>query len=280
MAIADLSRFLKIIDSVKSAVILLPETPSIDSVAAGLALGLSLKEKGVSVVVSSPVQMTVEYNRLVGVNNVREDLGDKNLVISFADYPSDGIERVAYNIENGEFVLTIVPKPGQTAPKSDQIITNYSGISSDLVIVIDADYPKGLGKFAENKELLEQENLCILSNTPLSGWTNAIELIDPQLASVSDVAASIIEEVKLPLDEDIATNLFTGLSEGTHNFTTKNVSAQTFNRAATLLSAGARRMPAMPQMPVFGSAEDQFGQVVGPQLPQNLKQQFREGSVG
>lgn len=276
MAVADISRFKQVLDSVKSAIILLPENPNLDTVAAGLSLGLALKKQGLSTVVSSPNPMTVEFNRLVGVNNVREDLGDKNLVVSFADYPADGIERVAYNIENGEFVLTIVPKPGQTAPKSDQIITSYSGISSDLVIVIGANYPDGLGKFAENKEILEQENLAIVGNTPLSGWPKAMELIDPQGSSVSDVVYDIINDASLPMDEDIATNLFMGLEAGTGNFTAAGVSAQTFTRAADLMSKGARRNPTQQSSGSF--TPNMGGQAQ--QLPQDLQQQFREGGLG
>ncbi len=274
MAVADISRFQQVLETAKSAVVLLPENPSMDAVASGLSLALSLKKQGLSTVVSSPVPMTVEFNRLVGVNNVREDLGDKNLVISFADYPADGIERVAYNIENGEFVLTIVPKPGQTAPKSDQIITNYSGISSDLVIVIGANYPEGLGRFAENKELLEQQNLAIVGNTPLSGWPSAIELIEASSSSISDVVADIIEQSKLPIDEDIATNLFMGLQAGTQNFTGRNVGAQTFSRAANLLSQGARRDDSQSPVPSFGTT------VQSQTTPQDLQQQFREGGLG
>ncbi len=276
MAVADISRFKQILGSVKSAIIILPEKATTDMVAAGLSLALSLKKKGLSAVVSSPVSMTVEFNRLVGVDQIREDLGDKNLVISFADYPSDGIERVAYNIENGEFVLTIVPKPGQTAPKSDQIITKYSGISSDLVIVIGANYPEDLGRFAENKEMLEQENLAIVSNKPLSGWPSSIELIDSSAASITDVVYDILEQSNLPVDEDIATNLFIGLEEETRNFTSKNVNALTFTRAASLLSNGARRIPVMPSMPTFGQPVG----MQGSHLPQDLQQKFREGVLG
>jgi nanoRNase/pAp phosphatase (c-di-AMP/oligoRNAs hydrolase) len=277
MAVADISSFKKALDSVKSAIIILPENPSMDTVAAGLSLSLALKKQGLSSVVSAPNPMTVEFNRLVGVNNVREDLGDKNLVVSFADYPADGIERVAYNIENGEFVLTIVPKPGQTAPKSDQIITSYSGISSDLVIIVGANYPEGLGRFAENKEILEQENLAIVGNTPLSGYSSAMELIDPSGSSVSDVVYDIIEQAGLPMDEDIATNLFMGLEAGTHNFTSGNVNAQTFSRAANLLSQGARRNSNQAPASGFNVMPGTSGSA---QTPQDLQQQFREGGLG
>jgi nanoRNase/pAp phosphatase (c-di-AMP/oligoRNAs hydrolase) len=252
MAVADLQKFKDLLKDVKSALVILPTEPTLDIVASGLSLSLALKKKGISSVVSSPNPMTVEFNRLIGVEQIREDLGDKNLVISFGDYPAEDVERVAYNIENGQFTLTVVPKADKVAPKEDQILVNYSGIGADLVIVVGANYPTDLGKFAEIKEILEQPNLALLSNSPLSGWPRAIELIDPSVPSISEVVMDIVEQSELPLDEDVSTNLFLGLEDGTKNFTIPSVTADTFQKAASLLQRGAQRnTPSQPQRPQF-----------------------------
>ena len=73
------------VDSANSILILLPTNPDFDQVAAGLSLYLSLMGgKNIQISVSSPV--TVEFNRLVAVNKIATELGNKNLVISFYDY--------------------------------------------------------------------------------------------------------------------------------------------------------------------------------------------------
>lgn len=252
MAVADLQQFREILASLKSALVILPSKPSVDHVAAGLALSNSLNKHGISTVVSSPDPMTVEFNRLVGVEQIREDLGDKNLVISFGDYPAEDIERVAYNINNGQFILTAIPKPDKVAPKQEQILVNYSGVGADLILVVGANYPQDLGKFADLKEILEQPNLALLGNEPLAGWPRAIELIDASGVAISEVVLDIIETLELPLDGDIATNIFLGLEEGSSNFTKTAVSAKTFAKAAMLLEKGAKRnLPAKPQVPQF-----------------------------
>lgn len=241
MAVADITRFQEVLTGAKGALIVIPQDPSLDRVAAGLALGLALEKGGISTVFSSPQPMTVEFNRLVGVNKVRQELGEKNLVISFANYPPEGIERVSYDIDNGQFTLTVIPKSGNNTPMQDQINFSYSSGNCDLVIVVGANYPEGLGSFAQNEELLAKENIVLLGNTPLAGWQKAIELIDPSQASISEVVYDIIETLKLPMDEDVATNLLAGIEAGTHNFTSKNVTVGTFTKAAQLLQNGARR---------------------------------------
>ena len=114
-------QFKQIIDQAGSIVILLPRGPYFDQVAAGLALYLTLRDKK-NVEIHAPTPMLVEFNRLVGVNKISTELGNKNLLVSFADYNAENIERVKYDIENKQFKLTVIPKPQATPPNKDQVI--------------------------------------------------------------------------------------------------------------------------------------------------------------
>src|SRR3989344_5464028 len=136
--------FKNLIDGTGSILVLLPANPSFDDVASGLSLLLSLKgNKDVNI--SCPTPMVVEYNRLVGVNKVSNELGNKNLVIKFVDYNARDVERVSADIENNEFYLTVIPKPGTTSPKKEEVTLAFSGVASDTVLMIggssDSDFP-------------------------------------------------------------------------------------------------------------------------------------------
>lgn len=257
MAVADIVGFQNLLaqGEIKSILVILPQNPSLDAAAAGLSLAMALEKKGYAATVSSPSPITVELNRLVGVNKIREDLGDKNLILSFANYPADNIEKVSYNIDNGQFSLTVIPKTGNKAPGQEHVALNYAGISADLVIVVGANYPEGLGLFAQNKEFTEglpNITLALLGNTPLAGWPKALELIDASGVSISETACQILQALAVPLDEDLATNLFLGLESGTANFTAPAVRAETFTLAGDLLKAGARRgLAPVHQVPQF-----------------------------
>lgn len=276
--VADIARFQEIIgqDQAKSALIVLPQNPTLDAVAGGLSLALALEKRGLATTVSAPSPVIVEFNRLVGINRVREDLGDKNLILSFENYPADNIEKVSYNIDNGKFSLTVVPKAGNKAPSQEHVALNYAGISGDLIIVVGANYPEGLGKFGQNREFTEglaSLNLVLLGNAPLAGWPKAIELIDASGVSISEAACQVIQALNVPIDEDLATNLFAGVTQGTANFTSPTVKAETFALAADLLKAGARRGPELGQMPVA----PQFGSQQRQTMPEDLSA-FRDSS--
>lgn len=274
MAVADIAQFQKALKEIKSCLLVLPQNPSLDTVAAGLSLSLALQKNGAPTVVSCPSLMIVEFNRLIGVEKVRENLGEDNLVITFDGYPADSVEKVTCGIEGDTFTLLVLPKPGNKAPRQEQIKSSYSGIFSDFVVVVAADYtPQDLGKFAGQKGVFERENLAVLGNSPLSGWRGAVELIDASASCISEVAYDVIEQSGLPLDGDIATNLYLGIEAGTRNFTKQGVSADTFAKVSNLLRQGAQRAPA--KKPDFGPPRFAKGPQVKVQDSRDWQEQQR-----
>lgn len=228
------------IDSAKSVLIMLPTRPYFDQVAAGLSLFLSLKtSKDVSVF--SPTEMTVEFNRLVGVNKIAKELGNKNLVLKFTNYKANAIERVSYDIEDGEFRLTVIPKQGNNPPDRGSIDMGYSGVASDTVILIgganESHFPSLSSKdFAGVKLLhvgIRQLNL---------GDKELISFARPS-SSISELVAHLLKESGYQLDSDISSNVLMGIEEGSQNFTSQGTSADTFQLFADLMRAGGQRRP-------------------------------------
>lgn len=236
--------FNSIIDSANSILILLPSKPYFDQVAAGLALHLSLGDKK-EVAISCPSQMVVEFNRLVGVNKIAQELGNKNLVIKFAGYQAGNIERVSYDIENSEFRLTVIPKPGMPSPKKEQANLSYSGVSADTIILIGGANESHFPALASNNLVgakFVHIGIRALSVSPEKG----IMSFARPASSVSEVIASLIKEIGLNLDMDIATNLLMGIEEGSNKFSSPEVSAETFQTVSDLMKAGGKRVRKTP----------------------------------
>lgn len=246
MQTLDIKSFQDNLGAAKSVLILLPEKPEFDHVAGALALSLALQGNGKETTVASASPVTVEFNRLIGVNKITDTIDNHNLTISFEDYDAQGVERVSYNIEEGKFMLVISPKPGIVAPNKDQVIVGYKGITADIVLVVGVENKSELGKFAANEDLFGANSKVVLvNNIPTSGFSGATELINPNASSNSEVSYQLIEALGLNLNPDIATNLFMGLRAGSDNFQRK-VTAETFAIASKLLSVGASIEP-IPQ---------------------------------
>jgi hypothetical protein len=232
--------FSTLVDSASSILILLPNKPYFDQVAAGLSLYLSLREKKPTVI-SSPSPMVVGFNRLIGVNKITSEIGNKNLTITFPNYDAGNIEKVSYDIENGQFKLTVVPKTGLTSPQKEQIEVTHTGVSADLVVLIGG---------------ANESHFPILSSPDLSGAKIAhigtrvlnsegrgtMSFAKPA-SSVSELVASLIKELELPMDVDCATNLVMGVEEGSNHFESSEVTPDTFEVFAYLLRNGGQRLP-------------------------------------
>lgn len=232
--------FLSLVDSSASILILLPTKPYFDQVAAGLGLYLSLRDrKETQISCSSP--LTVEFHRLVGVNKITAEAGNKNLTIKFTSYNPQDVERVSADIENNQFKLMVIPKPGAHSPKKEQVELNYSGVSADLVILIGGANESHFPQLTSN-DLAGAKIIHIgTRELAVAGDKGVISLARPA-ASISEVVAALINESGLTMDVDTATNLASGIEEGSNSFKGLEVTATTFEIFADLLKKGARRV--------------------------------------
>ncbi len=232
--------FKSLIDKSKSILILLPTKPYFDQVASGLSLYLSLRDKK-DVAIYSPASMTVEFNRLIGVNKISSELGNKNLVIRFIDYKATDIERVSYDIENSQFKLTVIPKQRIIPPSKDQIELSYSGVSVDTVIIIgganESHFPALSGKDLVGANIVHVG----IRDISLASGKNYISFSRPA-SSISEIVADLIKESGGILDQDVATNLLMGIELATNNFSDATVSADTFLILSALMQSGGKRL--------------------------------------
>ena len=187
--------------------------------------------------------MVAEYSRLIGVDKVTPETGDKNLVINLINYDANNVDKVSYDIENGQFKLTISPKVGQKSPTKEQININYSGASGDLIILVgganDSHFP------AISKEEFKSAKLVHLGTRLLEILNNDLQILSfaKPASSTSELVAGLIKESGFVVGEDIATNLLAGIEEQSKNFQSSEVTAETFEVFAELLKLGGKRMP-------------------------------------
>ena len=235
--------FASLISSANEILILLPNKPYFDQVGAGLSLYLSLLSLAKKVSIFCPVSMIAEYSRLIGVDKITTDLESHNLTIKFVNYEAADVDKVNYDIIDGQFKLTVTPKLGLKSPTKDQVDISYSGISCDLAILIgganDSHFP------AISKDEFKNTKLVHIGTRLLEIINNELEVLSfaRPASSASELVASLLKESGYPVDSDIATNLLTGIEEQSKNFQGEAVTADTFIIFAELLKLGGKRMP-------------------------------------
>lgn len=229
----DIQSLVSSLSPATSVLVVLPQNPDLDKTAAALGLSLALSKSGKKSSVVAPTPMTAGLSRLVGVDQITDQLNNKNLVISFA-VPEEAIEKVSYNYENNKLNFIVEPAAGYTAPSKNQVNFAYTGLDADLVIFLGVERDSDLGKLQNSGELMSHPNQHHLTAFPPS--------------SHSLVASQVVESASLSLDEDIATNLMMGLDWSTQNLS-QNITPEVLEAAAKLLRAGATRQPAVSREP-------------------------------
>ncbi len=241
MAKPDTAQIAVLLEPARSIALLFPENPTHDVVASGLALKLVLEKAGKVVHAACVHPMTVEFNRLVGVESIVTSFGGRNLVITFPGQ-TEHVDKISYNIEAGELQLVVTPKPA--SPGLDhrklKFVTGPSQV--DLSILVGVYHTSELGSlYEETKDLMSKSKIIGLTlSEPHEKYAHH-HVIDTQSASLSELVFQIIETARLKLDPDSASNLFSGLKDATDNFQTSKVSIITFETAANLLRQGAQK---------------------------------------
>jgi hypothetical protein len=233
------------ISQANSILILLPKDPYLDQVAAGLSLFSALRDKK-DISISCPTPMLVEFNRLVDVDKITQDLGNKNLVLKIISYNPDNIERVTYDIDpQGEMQLVVIPKPAQKPPTKDQIQTTYSGVSADTVILVggmnQSHFP------ALSTQELKESKLMHIGTHQLNVDSKEILSFAKPASSISEIVSNLLKDGEIEITQDLATNLLLGIQEGSKNFSHREVNADTFKLAAQLMEKGAKITPPAPK---------------------------------
>jgi nanoRNase/pAp phosphatase (c-di-AMP/oligoRNAs hydrolase) len=231
----------KALENAKSIFIFLPQNANLDATAASLALFLSLKGSGKNVLIGSPSQMRVEFSRLVGIDKITDKVGNRNLILSF-DYKEESIEKVSYNVEGEKFNLVIQPRSGFPPLNQENVKFSYEGIDAQLIFIIGAQKLESLGSLYEkDRQAFTQATVVNIDRSPSNTKFGQINILDSKSGSISELIYSLIKNLSLSVNADTAGNLLRGIEAQTQNFQAPFASVETFETAAELMRAGAKR---------------------------------------
>ena len=223
-------------------IIMLPAKSTQDAVAAGASLYLALLKLGKNITISASVSPKSD---LVGADKVSTefDSGGSNLVISFP-YQEGTIDKIDYNIQGDKFNMIIVPIDGQNKIQPDQVQYTYTGGKADFIFTIDAPSLNALGEiYTKNQQKFDSSTIINIDRHMINGNYGMLNLVSKSTSSTSELVLKLLQEMKVEMDRDIATNLYAGIAAATNNFTAYSVTADTFEAVAILLRAGAVKKP-------------------------------------
>ncbi len=278
--------------SAQRILIVLPQNLTIDNLAAGLTLFLSLRNAGKSVDIISTGTPLVSQSNLYGIGDVKNEIskaGAGNFVISLDGVVDTtgtlqqvpALENIDWYPENGKLNVVFHIVPGQRfEPKN--ITSKHEQSGYDMTFVVGCQSLNELGNlFASNSEYFTQGQVVNIDTNPLNAYFGFANAVDPQASSLSEIVAHILPSLTLSIDSDIASNIIAGIYSATNNLT-RNVNPDTFMAVSQAVQVGGIlpniseiQSPSQPEVKIDYAPQPVVAQQVTAQQPpvQELVQQ-------
>lgn len=261
--------------------IVLSQNLTMDVLAAGLSLYLSLKSAGKQVDIVSTGTPTVGQSNLYGIGEIKNDVskaGAGNFIISLDGVVDNtgtmqqvpALEKLDWYPEGSKLNLVFHVIPGQRFEPTN-IASRHEQSGYDLTWVIGCQSLNELGNlFISNSQYFAQSQVINVDNNPLNAYFGFANVIDPQASSLSEIIAQVLPSLTLSMDRDIASNMISGIYSSTNNLTQK-INPDTFTVISQAVQVGGT-LPASQMQPVAPVQTTDIKTDYQPQIDQSISQ--------
>lgn len=225
----------------ETVLICVGKNPEGDIVGSALALALALKKLGKKADVICPTAIPEKLSFLPQVDTISHKLvGARDYVFS-VDIDKDKLQQLRYEVEDHKLKIFITAKNGEL--DKDRIGLESSKFNYDLIVVLGASDLEDLGNvYDENPELFYDIPVINIDHTPSNEFFGKINLVDVAVSSTAELIYNLVSGLDEKLiDEEIATELLTGIIAETESFQNKNTTPKAFLAAAALIAKGANK---------------------------------------
>lgn len=241
-----------ILPSAKKILIAIPGGANVDQLAGSLSLYLSLVAQGKEVLVVCEDDIVVGQSHIFAIDKVQKSIpssGGGNFVITLegvavpnaqgGSVPS--LDKLDYFVEGNNLNLVFKVNPGQSFQPA-KITPRYQNGSYDVIITVGASTLNHLGTiYSNNAQTFGSSHIVNIDNSQANTNFGHTNVVDPLSSSVCEIIASIMGSLNLVQDNDIATNLLSGIFDNTANLTAVNTTAATYEVVSNLMKAGGQK---------------------------------------
>ncbi|MCK5412921.1 MAG: hypothetical protein KAI57_00955 [Candidatus Pacebacteria bacterium] len=234
----------QIIDQInKSETILLcvSKNPNGDALGSALGFYTALKKLGKKTDIVSPTAILEKFSFMPSSELITHKLEGARDYIFSVDIKKDKLQQLRYEVEENKLKIFITAKNGDLNEKKTSL--ESSKFKYDLIIILGTSDLENLGTvYDDNSELFYDIPVVNIDNNPSNEFFGKINLVDVTMSSTSEIVHNIISELDEKLfNENISTNLLTGIISKTESFQNKNTTPKSFMTAAALISKGANK---------------------------------------
>lgn len=250
MELTPKQQTLELIRSSQDILVTCHKSPDGDAVGSSLALGSALKALGKNITIICSDEIGSQFSYIPDIGTIQKTLtGNRDFIITIdTTKSSDGEIKLGYKHDKDSRKLTIIVTPTKGSIQSSHVTLDTNKPKFDLIIALDTPDIERLGSFYDQfPELFYETPVINIDHHASNNHYAKINWVDITATSTCEIMVSLLESlssqnnnIKL-LDEDIATQLLTGIITDTGSFQNANTTPKAFTVAAQLVGAGARQ---------------------------------------
>lgn len=242
MELTLLEQAAALLQTSRTPVIILPQSPSSDALAGGLGLLLILERLGKKARVVSPdFSLPAGHDFLPKSAAVEQRLSALRSFIITVDLNRTKLDSLSYAIEGDKLNIFLTPRSGFY--EAGDVTTSSGHYAFDAIVTIDLPSPELLGPlYQENTEFFYHTPTLNIDHHAANTRYGHVNLVDVVASSASEIIFELVKMMGFEhLDEQVATSLLTGIISKTKAFQADAVTPRSLAVASHLMSAGARR---------------------------------------
>ncbi|MBI3952678.1 MAG: hypothetical protein HY336_01850 [Candidatus Doudnabacteria bacterium] len=242
----------QVIDKISTGsnfLILLPQQPDGDGIGAALAMRAFLKKMEKEVTLVAPgLGFEQKFNFLPDFGQIQTNLSvTKNLVIDVSNKRVQ-IEELSYKKEQDRLSIYIRPKAGQLEPSD--VSFRSSNFPFEYIVCLGIASLDQLGDFySNNTELFFETPIINIDHSATNDNYGQINLVRLNSTSNSEIVFDLINNYEGSLvDQNMATQLLTGIITKTNSFQHARTTPAAFVKASQLVSLGGDQQEIIKQL--------------------------------
>src|SRR3989344_2264463 len=250
---AQLNEVIKLLPTSQNVLIALPASSTVDELAAGLALFLSLEQSEKEAAIVTEGIIRVGHTNLFGVGEIQSKIPETqggDFVVTLegvATIGADGkgivpsLEKLDYYTQGSNLNLVFKVIPGQKFEPTG-MVSHHEGQGLKLIFVLGAANFSELGSlYNTNQQLFSVTYLVNIDNGQGNSQFGKTNVVDGTAPSISEMISQVIPALGLPVNGDIATNILSGIFAATSDLQKRNTGADTYEAVAQALRAGGQK---------------------------------------
>lgn len=248
----------------QSVLVSVSKKSGFDGLASGLALYLSIKKLGKNVTIVAKAPTVSDARMLYGVDKIGQVSEKGNLVV-VVDNAVENVDKITYYLDGNKLKIVVHAFPQSQGVSQADIAFETAQPKPDFVIGVGYLEPDEMRNDITHEQQLDPSTFIInITLQDLEKKIAHVNFCNPTAPALAEVTSEFFQILALPMDEDVAFNIYSGLAGATQMFSPSIAKESTLSIAAWLLKFGAGRAGLAQAVQIQTPASEQINPIQPP----------------